>query len=220
MNTRYKYAGLGQAIALASKLFENITDKSGEPYILHCLEVRRNVMKWNDLELEIGAVLHDVVEDTHYTLQMLLDEEYSPRVVDIVDGLTKREGESYEDFILRIIKNQDHIKCKMGDIEHNSLIPRLKGVRQKDLDRITKYNKAWYLLDSYLIKSSKNLGVSDKTIEELLDNKKIELDDLYKKHLELVISNECCEEINYTIKKTIGNIEAFENLLQLKGNIQ
>lgn len=147
-----KYKNLGNAIALASRLFESseFNDKSGQPYILHCLEVRRNVMKWGDEELEIAAILHDVVEDTHYTLEMLLEEGYSPRVVGIVDGLTRRDRETYEDFINRILDNQDDIKCKMGDIEHNSLILRLKGVRQKDLDRIVKYNKAYYLLKSNL----------------------------------------------------------------------
>lgn len=150
MNKEYK--NLGNAIALASRLFEDskFDDKSGEPYILHCLEVRRNVMKWDDRELEIAAVLHDVVEDTHYTLEMLLEEGYSPRVVKIVDGLTRRPNETYEEFIDRILNSQDDIKCKMGDIEHNSLILRLKGVREKDLARIVKYNKAYFLLKSHL----------------------------------------------------------------------
>ncbi len=149
-----EYQNLGNAIALASKLFESskFDDKSGEPYILHCLEVRRNVMKWDDRELEIAAILHDVVEDTHYTLQMLLDDGYSTRVVKIVNYLTKPDTEQYQDFIDRILNDQDAIKVKMGDIEHNSLILRLKGVRQKDLDRIVKYNKAYYLLKSHLEK--------------------------------------------------------------------
>jgi len=149
-----KKGTLANAIALASRLFERekFNDKSDQPYILHCLEVRRNVMKYEDVDLEIAAVLHDVVEDTHYTLDMLRIEGYSERVVNIVDGLTRRfdKGESYDDFISRILNSQDNIKVKMGDIEHNSLILRLKGIRQKDLDRVVKYSKAYYILKSHL----------------------------------------------------------------------
>jgi (p)ppGpp synthase/HD superfamily hydrolase len=147
-----KKGTLANAIALASRLFEQVFDKSDQPYILHCLEVRRNVMKYEDVDLEIGAVLHDVVEDTHYTLDMLRVEGYSERVVNIVDGLTRRFdiGESYDDFISRILNSQDDIKVKMGDIQHNSLILRLKGIRKKDLDRAVKYNKAYYILKNHL----------------------------------------------------------------------
>lgn len=50
---------LGNAIALASKVFENKVDRGGQPYILHCLQVMDQVD--NDSELKIIAVLHDVI---------------------------------------------------------------------------------------------------------------------------------------------------------------
>jgi (p)ppGpp synthase/HD superfamily hydrolase len=143
---------LANAISLSARLFESkeFNDKSGQPYILHKLAVYNNSLRFDDEELSIGCILHDVVEDTYYTLQMLRDEGYSERVVKIVDGLTRRIGETYENFIDRILNDQDCIKAKMCDIEHNSLILRLKGVRQKDLDRIVKYNKAYYILKEHL----------------------------------------------------------------------
>ena len=49
-----KYTGLDRAIALAAEKFIGKYDKSGEPYILHCLQVMNNVKKWNDVELEIS----------------------------------------------------------------------------------------------------------------------------------------------------------------------
>ena len=149
---------LALAISITSKAFENVLDKGGEPYILHCLEVRRNVMRWDDTELEVAAILHDIVEDTdedsdiNWTLNSLRRKGFSERVIKIVDSLTRRfdEGETYEQFISRILNDSDSIKCKMGDIEHNSLILRLKGIRQKDSERIIKYNKSYWLLKSHL----------------------------------------------------------------------
>lgn len=150
MASDYKYTGLDQAIALAATKFVGVYDKSGEPYILHCLTVMENVKKWGDVELQIAAVLHDIVEDTEVTLEDLRKWGYSPRVVKIVDHVSKREGNSYDEEIARICNDQDSIKVKMGDLEHNSSILRLKGVREKDLQRIQKYHKAYFTLKNHL----------------------------------------------------------------------
>lgn len=145
-----KYTGLDAAIALASSKFVGVFDKSGEPYILHCLQVMQNVKKYNDVELQIAAVLHDIVEDTDITFQDLEDLGYSPRVIKIVKHITREDNISYDDEIARICNDQDSIKVKMADLEHNSSILRLKGIRQKDLERIQKYHKAYFILQAHL----------------------------------------------------------------------
>jgi (p)ppGpp synthase/HD superfamily hydrolase len=61
---------LARAIEIASKEFVNVTDKSGRPYILHCLWVMNKVRHLGDTYM-IVAVLHDLIEDTHWTLEML-----------------------------------------------------------------------------------------------------------------------------------------------------
>lgn len=145
-----KYTGLDTAIALAASKFVGVFDKSGEPYILHCLQVMQNVKKYNDVELEIAAVLHDIVEDTDISFDDLEERGYSPRVIKIIKHVTREDEISYDDEIARICNDQDSIKVKMADLEHNSSILRLKGIRQKDLERIQKYHKAYFILQAHL----------------------------------------------------------------------
>ena len=144
------YTGLDKAIALASEKFVGIYDKSGEPYILHCLQVMNNVKKWNDVELSIAAVSHDIVEDTDIEFDDLEEMGYSPRVIKIIKHVTREDGISYDDEIARICNDQDSIRVKMADLEHNSSILRLKGIRQKDLERIQKYHRAYFILQAHL----------------------------------------------------------------------
>ena len=46
--------------------------------------------------------------------------------------------------------HRDAIKVKMADLEHNSLILRMKGIRRKDLDRIEKYQRSYFILKNHL----------------------------------------------------------------------
>jgi (p)ppGpp synthase/HD superfamily hydrolase len=67
-----------------------------------------------------AAILHDVVEDTDYSLEDLAEAGIPECVLTIVDALTKRPGESYDDFIDRIV-NSSVSAClvKYRDIVHN-----------------------------------------------------------------------------------------------------
>lgn len=147
---------LGSAIALAAEKFEGKYDKSGEPYILHCLAVMENVKKWDDIELQIAAVLHDIVEDTKITIYDLKNlYGFSQRVCNIISAVTfpKCTTEEYLSRILNVVCNdQDSIKVKMADLEHNSLILRMKGITDKDMERLKKYHKAYYILKAHLEK--------------------------------------------------------------------
>lgn len=147
---------LSSAISLAAEKFEGQVDKGGDPYILHCLEVMNNVKKWNDTELEIAAVLHDIVEDTKVTITDLKGlYGFSEKVCKIVSLVTfpkKCTDHEYLSRILLICENQDAIKIKMADLEHNSLLLRLKGITPKDLSRMEKYHKAYSILKLHLEK--------------------------------------------------------------------
>lgn len=134
---------LGKAIALTSKVFEEKTDLGGYPYIMHCLYVMNNVEGNEDVKC--AAVLHDVIEDTNITYNEI-SEAFGDEVVDILRVVTHNSGESYEEYIKRISGNYAAICIKMVDLEHNSMITRLKGVRQKDINRMEKYHKAYLFL--------------------------------------------------------------------------
>lgn len=142
---------LATAFAVTSAAFENVFDKSGEPYILHCLQVMQNVSKWQDNELSIIALLHDLVEDTKWTFSEL-EPLFSIRIITALKLLTHEKGVPYATYIINMCNNLDAIKVKMGDLEHNSAIFRLKGLKEKDLQRIEKYHKAYITLGNFLIK--------------------------------------------------------------------
>lgn len=138
---------LSVAIALSARVFENVMDKGGQPYILHKIRVM-NSMPEDDFELRQIAVMHDVVEDTDITFEDLIKMGFSARVVDALVLLTHLPQDSYELYIKEIKKNPDARQVKKADIEDNSKVSRLKGVREKDIERMVKYNRAYlYLTD-------------------------------------------------------------------------
>ncbi|MGJ7039203.1 (p)ppGpp synthase/HD superfamily hydrolase [Shinella sp. BE166] len=106
---------LSRAIALAAKAHDGQTDKNGAPYIFHPVRVAST---FSDETLQTIAVLHDVVEDTAITLSDL-DAHFPQGVVNAVDALTRRPGETYEDFILRVSRNPDARKVKIADLRDN-----------------------------------------------------------------------------------------------------
>lgn len=140
-----KYEQLDMAILIAVTSHNGQFDKSGKPYILHPLYLMRKLLF--DTELAAIAVSHDVVEDDpDIDIQYYIDKGFSKRFTNALDILTHKDGVSYEDYIGEICGNYDAIRVKRKDLDHNSQITRLKGVREKDLARIQKYNIAFLRL--------------------------------------------------------------------------
>ena len=100
------------------------------------------MLKFEDKNLQIVALLHDVVEDSNYTLQNLEELGFSKEIVEAIDCLTKRPHESYEDFIDRIAKNAFARLVKIEDIRDNLNLKRLDSLNRIDLERIEKYHRA------------------------------------------------------------------------------
>lgn len=141
---------LDKAIALVAAHFEGKFDKGGQPYILHCLYVMNAVCpNQDDHELMCIAVMHDLVEDTDIDLDDLHALGFSKRVVLGVECMTHLPGEDYMDvYIHRIALNEDARRIKIQDLDHNSQMMRMKGIRAKDFRRIEKYQRAYqYLKD-------------------------------------------------------------------------
>lgn len=144
---------LARAIALAATAHQDQTDKAGRPYILHTLKVM-HYLRSDDDELMAIAVLHDVVEDTHITYADLRAAGLSERVVAGVQSMTKQRGQTTEEYLDQVLANPDAVRVKMADLRHNSDIRRLKGVTQKDIQRIEKYNRMYEDLKKHIL--SKN----------------------------------------------------------------
>lgn len=137
---------LGTAIRIAALSHEKQLDKGGNPYILHPLAVMTN-LRTNDQELMAIAVLHDVIEDdAQWTCEKLAEQGMSDRVLEALRCLTHSKEESYEDYIKRISTNRDATRVKLEDLTHNMDLRRMKGLREKDFDRMVKYTKAYAFL--------------------------------------------------------------------------
>ena len=130
---------LDKAILITTKSHQGEIDKVGQPYILHPLRVMFS--RKNETE-RICAVLHDVIEDTDITLDYLRSEGFSEEILIALDALTRRESETYDKFIDRIINNNIASHVKLADLCDNMDILRIKKPTKKDYERIEKYRKA------------------------------------------------------------------------------
>lgn len=133
---------LALAIKIAADGHLNQKDKGGNPYILHPLKVM-HYLKTDDFQLMAIAALHDVVEDTDVTASDLVIMGFSNRVKDAVVILTKKEGQSPEEYFAGITQNYDAVRVKLADLRHNTDIRRLKGLEDKDLLRLRKYQNMY-----------------------------------------------------------------------------
>jgi hypothetical protein len=129
----------GHAIAIAATAHRGAFDKAGAPYVLHPLRV---MMRAHGTDAQIVAVLHDVVEDTDWTLERLGDEGFSPRVLHALDCLTKRDGESYEAFIERVASDPLATDVKLLDLQDNLDLTRIETLDERALERVAKYHRA------------------------------------------------------------------------------
>lgn len=138
---------LGKVLVLATNAHAGQFDKGGKPYILHPLAVMA-LLNSDDEELQCIALLHDVIEDTKTTWAQLKEIGCTDRIIDAVDALTKMPGQSYDEYKEEVFSNKDAMVVKMADLRHNTDIRRLKGVSQKDIDRLAKYNLFFLELQS------------------------------------------------------------------------
>jgi (p)ppGpp synthase/HD superfamily hydrolase len=140
---------LGKVLVLATNAHAGQFDRGGKPYILHPLKVM-HYLKTDDEELQCVALLHDVIEDTKTTWKDLEDLGCTQRVLAAVRALTKMPGESYDEYKLGVFDNVDAMRVKLCDLRHNTDIRRLKGVTQKDLERLAKYNQFYLEIQAKL----------------------------------------------------------------------
>ncbi len=132
---------LERAIEIATKAHEGQVDKAGNAYIGHPLRVM--AMGKNEQE-KIAGVLHDIVEDTPWTFEMLEAEGFAPEIIAALKCVTKiSENEDYDDFIERVKKNPLAVAVKINDLTDNMDIRRLPYLSDKDVKRLKKYLKAY-----------------------------------------------------------------------------
>ena len=136
-------ATVEDAVSIAARAHRGQKDKAGAPYLLHPL---RMMLRMDTEAAMMAAVLHDVVEDTDWTLERLREAGFSEEVLEAVDCLTHREGESYQEFVERVRTNPIARQVKIADLEDNMNVRRINQLGPKELERMEKYHRAWRVL--------------------------------------------------------------------------
>lgn len=132
---------LERAIEIATEAHRGQLDKAGCEYITHPLRV---MAAGKSLEEKIAGVLHDVVEDSGWTFEMLEAEGFSAEIIAALRCLTKLSAnEPYDKFITRIKDNPLAVAVKLNDLSDNMDIRRLPYLSDKDVKRLKKYLKAY-----------------------------------------------------------------------------
>ncbi|WP_394662873.1 HD domain-containing protein [uncultured Sphingomonas sp.] len=136
---------LDEAIILATQAHAGQLDKGGAPYILHPLRV---MMAMTTEQERIVAVLHDVIEDSDYTLADIASQ-FGDDAADDVEALTRRSDETYEAFIRRCSCNPRVCRVKLADVIDNMDLSRLgREPTSHDIERRARYERAYAELRS------------------------------------------------------------------------
>jgi guanosine-3',5'-bis(diphosphate) 3'-pyrophosphohydrolase len=196
---------IDKAFKIANEAHWNMRRKSGEPYVIHPISVAKVVNQ----EIGLGAksiavaLLHDVVEDTDYSLEDI-EREFGPKIASLIDGLTKISGtynkenssslqaENFRKMLLTLSDDLRVILIKIADRLHNmrtlDSMPEHKKMKVAG-ETIFLYAPLAHRLGLYAIKS--------------------ELEDLSFKFRQPQIYEEITAKLKHSEKKNISLINKF-----------
>jgi GTP pyrophosphokinase len=196
---------IDKAFAKANEAHWNMRRKSGEPYIIHPISVAKIVNR----EIGLGAksiavaLLHDVVEDTEYTLEDV-ERDFGSKIASLIDGLTKISGtynkenssslqaENFRKMLLTLSDDLRVILIKIADRLHNmrtlDSMPEHKKIKIAG-ETIFLYAPLAHRLGLYAIKS--------------------ELEDLSFKFRQPQIYEEISSKLRHSEKKNLSLINKF-----------
>jgi GTP diphosphokinase / guanosine-3',5'-bis(diphosphate) 3'-diphosphatase len=196
---------IDKAFKIANEAHWNMRRKSGEPYIIHPISVAKIVNN----EIGLGAksiavaLLHDVVEDTEYSLEDV-ERDFDPKIASLIDGLTKISGtynkenssslqaENFRKMLLTLSDDLRVILIKIADRLHNmrtlDSMPEHKKMKVAG-ETIFLYAPLAHRLGLYAIKS--------------------ELEDLSFKFRQPQIYEEISSKLKHSEKKNLALINKF-----------
>lgn len=132
------------ALKLCFDAHKNQTDKGGMPYVFHPFHLAEQM---KDEDTTIAALLHDVVEDTDYTIADLKQMGFPLNVIEALELLTHNDDTLYMEYVAKIKENPIAKVVKLADLEHNSDLSRLDTMNEKALKQKEKYGRAIRLLN-------------------------------------------------------------------------
>ena len=136
-----------EALKICFSAHKDQVDKSGIPYVFHPFHLAEQM---ETEETVIVALLHDVVEDSDYTFENLIEKGFDKTVINALKLLTHGSGMTDDEYLayVKIIKENPIAKAvKLADLLHNSDITRLDTVDEKAQKRRNKYLKAIKILE-------------------------------------------------------------------------
>lgn len=128
-----------KALKLCFQAHKEQLDKSGMPYVFHPFHLAEQMQTE---ETTVVALLHDLVEDTPYTIEDLTNMGFDKKITDAIALMTHAEDVEYMDYVRAIKENPIAKAVKLADLQHNSDLTRLDTVDEKALRRREKYLKA------------------------------------------------------------------------------
>lgn len=134
-----------KAMVIAFQAHQDQVDKSGIPYIFHPIHLAEQM---ETEETVIVALLHDVAEDTDWSIRDLEQEGFSKDIIDALVVLTHHDNIDYFDYIDKIKQSSNqYVKVvKLADLKHNSDASRFDDIDEVIAKRIEKYTKAISIL--------------------------------------------------------------------------
>ena len=132
-----------KALKLCFEAHKEQVDKSGLPYVFHPFHLAEQM---ESEETTVVALLHDVVEDTNYTIEDLSAMGFDKAVTDAIALMTHADGVDYMDYVRAIKENPIAKAVKLADLTHNSDLSRMDIIDEKALQRAKKYKEAIKIL--------------------------------------------------------------------------
>lgn len=133
------------ALKLCFDAHRDQLDKSGLPYVFHPFHLAEQMVTE---DTTVVALLHDVVEDTDYTIADLVAMGFKKEITDAIALMTHADGVDYLEYVASLKNNPIAKAVKLADLKHNSDLTRLDTVDEKALARAEKYRKAMALLEA------------------------------------------------------------------------
>lgn len=132
-----------KALKLCFEAHKDQVDKSGMPYVFHPFHLAEQM---KDEDTTIVALLHDVVEDTAYTIEDIRAMGFNGNVLEALALLTHDPAVPYMDYVAGLKHNPIARSVKLADLEHNSDVTRTDVIDERTIRRCEKYKQAKLLL--------------------------------------------------------------------------
>lgn len=134
-----------KALKLCFEAHKEQVDKTDMPYVFHPFHLAEQM---TDELTTVCALLHDVVEDTDYTLSDLTEMGFPREVTDALELLTHDPAVPYMDYVANAARNPIARAVKIADLKHNSDLTRMEPdeIDEWALKRNEKYKRALELL--------------------------------------------------------------------------